>query len=574
MQNESMPCTPLPVPEPSRRRLSAAEASLLVASMALPWLLAGAMPLLPPDEGRYASVAARMVETGNWIIPEFEGQPHLTKPPLTYWLQAAALKAFGHGEWAVRFPSVAASCVTVLLTFLLGRRLFGTRPGLIAAAMLPLMPLVAVVGRLASTDALLSLCWLASLGLGWLAIEDGRRRHAIGFWIFTGIGLIVKSVAAFGPLAILVAWAVLGRRAGDVRRLRPLPWAALTALPLLAWLALVHRSEPQVLAIAWQQTFGRVVGAEGIWPKPWWYYAPVYIVGFFPATAMLTLPWINQPLRASLATFRSGDARSLCLVAVAVPLVGFSLSSGKMPTYLLPLAAPSALLASLTLERWLRSQFSRPIEGFRPPDVRITIATIAIIVGAGGLGAAIWARPQAPTLWVDSLPLLVTPILAILVALAWNRVDRRDFALLGLWIAGVSALAMMSALLARHAGPMGARGMLAELTERIGRDQPTIALIGLEESCIPFYNGGQPTIQVHSLAEMVAAAPPAGTILLTPDEPAEQNALGWAAIANRDPKIAGDFQPLGRWTRWFGKPTRILIWNPPGVGGGTRTVSP
>lgn len=567
---------PLAVPEPSRRRLSAPEAALLVAAMALPWLLAGAIPLLPPDEGRYATVSARMVETGQWLVPEFEGRAHLTKPPLTYWLQAVSLKVLGHGEWAVRLPSVAATTLTVLVTFLLGRRMFGTRPALAAAAMLPLMPLVAVVGRLANTDAVMSLCWLVAIGLGWLAIEEGRRRHAIGFWLVTGVGVLVKSVAAFGPLAILVAWAIAGGRWRSLTRLRPLPWAALTAVPIATWLALVHREYPQVLEVAWQQTFGRVVGDDGIWPKPWWFYAPVYVVGLFPATAMLTVPWFNQSPGASYRTFRGGDARALCLMAVVVPLVGFSLASGKLPTYLLPLAAPSALLAALTLERWMRGQFDGPIAGFRPPDVRLTLAVVAIVVAAGGLGAAIWAHEHAPTLWVDAIPILVTPTIAVVVAIAWNRSPRRDLALVGLWIAGSAALAMMAALLARHAGPMTSRGMLAELRERLGEERPTVVLIGLKEPCIPFYNGLAPTVQVHSLEQMVAAGVPAGSIVLTPDEPAEEHPLGWAAFAARDPEIARDLQPLGRWTRWFAKPTRILLWTPPPPRGpgGEGPISP
>ena len=563
---------PLPVPEPVRRRLSRGEVILLAAAMALPWFLAGAIPLLPPDEGRYASVSARMVETGRWLVPEFEGRAHLTKPPLTYWLQATCLTLFGHHEWAVRLPSVVATSLTVLATFLLGRRMFGTRPALAASLMMPLMPLVAVVGRLANTDAVMNLAWIVALGLGWLAMEEGRRRHAVLFWLVTGIGLLVKSIVAFGPLAVLVAWAVAGGRGRDLLRLRPLPWAVLASVPVIVWLGLVYRAEPRVLEVAWQQTVGRAVGADGIWPKPWWFYAPVYLVGLFPATAMLTLPWFNQSWKASLATFRGGDARALCLMAVVVPLVGFSLASGKLPTYLLPLAGPSALLAGLTLERWMRGQFDSPVAGFRPPDVRITLAAVACVVGAGGLSAAAWASPFAPTLWIEAIPLLVTPVIAVVVAIAWSRTARRDLALLGLWVGGIAALAVMTGLLVRHGGPMTSKGMIAELRDRLGDERPTIVLIGLKEPCIPFYNDGQPTVQVNSLSEMVAEGVPPGSIILAPDEPPERNEMGWTSIAMRDPEVARDAQPLGRWVRWFGKPTRILLWTPtvaPGVGAAT-----
>jgi 4-amino-4-deoxy-L-arabinose transferase-like glycosyltransferase len=554
---------PLPVPEPLRRRLSAGERLLLAAALVLPWLLAGAMPLIPPDEGRYASVSLRMVESGRWLVPEFEGRAHLTKPPLTYWLQALSIEALGANEWAVRLPSVLATSLAVLVTFGLGRRMFGTRPALAAAAMMPLMPLVAVIGRIANADALFALAWLAALGFGWRAIEGGRRRHGIAFWVAIAAGTLVKSVAAFGPLVILVAWAIAGGRAGELRRLRPLPWALLAGVPLAAWIGLVHRVEPGVVEVAWQQTVGRAVGAEGIWPKPWWFYLPVYLVGLFPASAMLTLPWFNQSWSASLRTFRGGDARALCLMATAVPLVGFSLASGKLPTYLLPLAAPSALLAGVTLERWMRGQFDVAIPGFRPPDVRITLAVVAGVVGLGGMIAAIAVHSHAPTLWIDAIPVLVTPTIIVVVAIAWSRGARRDHSLLGLWIAGVASLAMATALLVRHAGPMTSRDMLAELRDRLGEERPTIVLIGVSEPCIPFYNHGLPTVRVNSLAEMVAEGVPPGAIIFAPDEPVEEHALAWTAVASREPELAGNTQPLGRWVRWFAKPTRILLWTPP-----------
>ena len=48
-----------------------------------------------------------MLETGQWIMPQFEyGVPFWGKPPLSTWLSAASMGAFGVNEFAARLPSL------------------------------------------------------------------------------------------------------------------------------------------------------------------------------------------------------------------------------------------------------------------------------------------------------------------------------------------------------------------------------------------------------------------------------------------------------------------------------------
>src|SRR5437588_1640730 len=77
------------------------------------------------DEGLNAEAAREMLESGNWIVPTFNGQPRTAKPALLYWLQVAAYRRLGVTEFAARLPSALAALGTVLLTYELGRRMFG-----------------------------------------------------------------------------------------------------------------------------------------------------------------------------------------------------------------------------------------------------------------------------------------------------------------------------------------------------------------------------------------------------------------------------------------------------------------
>ncbi|HBR94728.1 MAG TPA: dolichyl-phosphate-mannose--protein mannosyltransferase, partial [Opitutae bacterium] len=48
------------------------------------------IPFTDTTEARYAEIARKMVETGDWITPQFDyGVPFWGKPPLHTWVSAA-----------------------------------------------------------------------------------------------------------------------------------------------------------------------------------------------------------------------------------------------------------------------------------------------------------------------------------------------------------------------------------------------------------------------------------------------------------------------------------------------------
>jgi 4-amino-4-deoxy-L-arabinose transferase-like glycosyltransferase len=91
------------------------------------------LPLIDRDEPRFAEASREMIERGNYIVPYFNNQLRLDKPPLTYWAQVASYHVFGENDFAARFPSAIAAALTAILLFVWGRRVGGEKLGWLAA---------------------------------------------------------------------------------------------------------------------------------------------------------------------------------------------------------------------------------------------------------------------------------------------------------------------------------------------------------------------------------------------------------------------------------------------------------
>ena len=144
-------------------------AVLVIVALAPLWLV-GILGrgLWTPDEPREADIAWRMSLQSERTLPQLAGTPFLEKPPLTYWMSAAALTLLGDSAAAARAPNLVYVLVTVLAV------------GALALAMdLELLP--AVFAALVAGSALLCL----RVGI-WLApdacLVAGNALALLGVW--------------------------------------------------------------------------------------------------------------------------------------------------------------------------------------------------------------------------------------------------------------------------------------------------------------------------------------------------------------------------------------------------------
>ena len=125
------------------------------------------IPPLDRDESRYIQATVQMMESKDFINIKFLDTPRLKKPPGIYWLQALSATITKNilflekaPLWSYRLPSAIAASISVWLTFLLGKLLFGRTQGFIAALLLLSSPLVFIEAHIAKTDSVLMACVL------------------------------------------------------------------------------------------------------------------------------------------------------------------------------------------------------------------------------------------------------------------------------------------------------------------------------------------------------------------------------------------------------------------------------
>ena len=334
------------LPPAVRSRLSWGLVTLVGLGLFFPGL--GRPGLMDPDEGRYAEIAREMLLLRDWLIPHLNLVPYLEKPPLVYWLTSMSLGVFGVGEWAARLPSALAALAGLYLALWLGRALWGARQGLWGALVLATCGGYIVMARLLTLDMVFTLFLNLGIALGYLALSRERPR----LWPYAYLALAL-AVLVKGPVALVLTGLIWGLAAalqkgwqGLRALIRPGSWALLVAvvLPWFGYVAWRYPAFPRFFL--WEHHVERYVSGAGFHAAPWWYFGPVLAALLLPWTGLI--PWALAKKDAA----GRGD-RLFLMVWAGVVVAFFSLSQGKLATYILPALMPLALLAGKALAEFI-----------------------------------------------------------------------------------------------------------------------------------------------------------------------------------------------------------------------------
>jgi 4-amino-4-deoxy-L-arabinose transferase-like glycosyltransferase len=467
--------------------------------------------LLEPDEGRYAEIPREMLVFGDWVTPRLDGIVYLEKPPLQYWITAAAYRVLGVAPWVSRLWTWTSSYLGVLITLLAGTRLLGPRAGRVAALVLMSSPLYFLVGHINTLDAGLTFFMTAAL-FAFLVAKTSPDARSRRLWMLTTWGATALAVLTKGPVALvipaitMVIYAALDRSTDVFRGFQPLSGGALLTLIAAPWFVAVSVRNPEFPRFFFlHENLARYATTQHGRVAPAWFFTAILLGGM--------LPWLWPMLRAwySAVTEHTRERFSPLKFAglyAAVVLVFFSASGSKLVPYVTPAMPALSLLVAGRLDR----------------DGQVRSCVIATAVGGGlllaGMPYLLWRTHGGPE---ASASLQYAPwILA--AGLAW--VLGALLAALGNWkhqvvspavclaagcVVGLGSLVWGLKVFAatRSAQPV------AEALERAGARTGTVYTVGAYLQGLPFYLNRTVVVAQYT-GELEVMLATAGAISPTP----------------------------------------------------------
>ncbi|WP_350577388.1 lipid IV(A) 4-amino-4-deoxy-L-arabinosyltransferase [Pseudomonas sp. HY2-MNA-CIBAN-0224] len=389
-----------------------------------------------PDETRYAQISQSMLQSGNWVTPHFMGLRYFEKPIAGYWLIAIGQAVFGDNLFGVRIASALTAGLSVWLAWLLASRLWhDPRKSFASALLLMSFGLVAGEAGYANLDPQFAFWVNLSLVALWFAFTAQSQRARLRTWsvlgVACGMGFMTKGFLAWLlPVLVGVPFALWQRRIKDMLCYGPLA-VVLAIAVCLPWALAIHHQEPDFWQFFfWNEHIRRFSASDAQHIQPWWFYLPLLLAA--------SLPWATLLPAALLDAWQQKRQPGIAflLLWLLLPLAMFSLSKGKLPTYILPCLLPLALLMGHALMSW--------IDQGRSTVIRLNGLLNALLAVAGltGLIYLQVTRPVYANTEMFSLSLGLIVLMGWLLANALQAMRP-----LQLWAAPALGMGLLVALL-------------------------------------------------------------------------------------------------------------------------------
>ncbi len=350
-----------------------------------------AMTSLPADDHEVLVLrtSQEMHERDDWIVPYFNGEPRLNKPPMSYWLTGLAAAVAGSSDrvepWHGRLPSLLAGIGLLAIMTTVGSRFFGGRAALYGAGLFATSAGFFSYAHDARPE--LVYAFFCTAGVGSFMLATLTRARAFAGWIYLMWVAYAFAILTKGPQVpamLLVASGlflafVQGRGLVGLWLLKPIGGLALLAALTIPWWWLLKQGLAGEQVVSFQLAGSLLVPDFQHLLNGYYLYRPLQLV----------LPWLPlMPVAWIIALRAHDEGREACMflaTTILVAVLVFSLGGQQRYFYLLPLLPIMCLLAGRGVERMLAAG---------GPVFFIVLAVQAAVV----LGAASWlylddARP-------------------------------------------------------------------------------------------------------------------------------------------------------------------------------------
>lgn len=301
------------------------------------------MPLWDQDEAAYAGFGKTMIETGDYLIPDYHFSHDHRKTPLHFWSIAISFKVFGYNEFAVRFPSFLAILGTLFLVLYQTRKWFGLDVAYKSTIVLGTSILVTSLAKVSVTDA--SLLFFSTLS-GFALVNtltEPKFKWKFLFYLGISLGLLTK-----GPPIIIFTGALAGLlfifhpNRFNLLKLHPWFFLPVAFLPVLGWGYMTYQTDGGDF-LSWmydwyvkKRVSGAVYGQTG---PPGMHLGLMF--GFFLLSAMYFFNGFTDGIRS---LFKEKNNLFLFGSWLVAGWLLYEFSPSKLPAYVIPAHVALAIL--------------------------------------------------------------------------------------------------------------------------------------------------------------------------------------------------------------------------------------
>ncbi|MDD3594567.1 MAG: glycosyltransferase family 39 protein [Candidatus Gastranaerophilales bacterium] len=479
----------------------------------------GSYPFIDVDETRYAIMAREILLSHDWVTMQFNFEPFFDKPPLYFWLVAISYKIFGvMSSFAARLPVALLAAVSVFATYYFVKRVKSNISGLVSALILLTMLEFTVLARISIIDMVFAAILTLSVYSGALTNfceEKNEKFYWYVSYALMGLAILAKGLVGFVlPFGILFVFAVFTKRLKNFfNPVNIIPSFIIMLLVSMPWYVAMYQKHGMIFIEEHiiRHHFGRFIDSGGLKEKePVWYFIPVLLIGIFPYVFNFLALIIKQTKNAVLlggevfgkiqdwfVELDNSKKLNIFALVYAVCVFGFfSISSGKLPTYILPMFPAVAILLGNFWCDYLIKDENKYLIKFSSMFLAFTL-----FIGGMFALASSYLLPQdvadlvAPMKIIVAVWFLLTSFL--LLAFIGMKKKYLVFAMHVLFMAGVSIIAVHYVFDLIH---KGGQNELAEYSS-VANEQKAAELVT--------YNFGiRPSAYLHFPAGMVFITEP------------------------------------------------------------------
>ena len=303
------------------------------------------------NEIKYYAITDNLIKSREFFILKYFSELYPDKPPLYFWLIGFFKENFENFNFlSIFFGSIIPSFIIVILMYHLFTKLKSEKFGFLVAISLATTPFFIGISVFLRMDMLMNLFITISLYYffsTYFNLIKNNWFNKVILYLSIFLGIFTKGIAGgMVPLSIILGFLILEKNLTFLKKINFLGGVGVILFCALAWFSLIYLQPEgkEYLALMFkQETVGRIVKAK-THIKPFYYYFVRLSFLIFPYS-LFWYSGIFHYLKDIKNYSKWNYLEKIGVIWSIVPLILFSLASGKLDIYMLPLFTGMILLS-------------------------------------------------------------------------------------------------------------------------------------------------------------------------------------------------------------------------------------